>query len=87
MCWMTQDLTAYCSSMAYHDDYVEAFLTTPLNPPQRSGIYGNFRGTRNSHGFSGMACPLTKPEFHRGVKQDKIYYQDMKDNRDFNAWK
>jgi hypothetical protein len=47
----------------------------------------SIRGTRNGSGASIMTHPLTRHEFYRGIMQDKTFYQDMTDNRDFNAWK
>jgi hypothetical protein len=34
-----------------------------------------------------MAFPAAINDVHPGVKQDKIFYQDKKDEVDFNAWK
>jgi hypothetical protein len=88
MNWTPKDFKKYCSLKAYHDDYAVVCPTTSLKPSQQVGIYGNIRrGKTNGSGASSMACPLTIHEFHRGVKQDKTFYQDMKHNRDFNAWK
>jgi hypothetical protein len=72
-------LTAYCSSKAFHEEYAK-----PL-PSQNTGIYGNFRGTRNGNGSSGMACPVTIHEVHQGVKQDKMVYHNENDEK-FNEW-
>jgi hypothetical protein len=71
----------------YHDDYAAVCPTTSLRPSQRVGIYGDIRGKRNVSGASSMACPLTIHGINRGAKQDKTFYQDVKDSRDFNAWK
>jgi hypothetical protein len=81
MCWMTQDLMAYCFSKAYHDDYAEACPTSPLKPSQRAGIYNNFRGTRNGGGCSSMAFPVILHKFHQGVRQDKTVYHAENDEK------
>jgi hypothetical protein len=43
----------------------------------------NFRDTRNGSGCSSMDFPVTMHEVHLGVKQDKMFYQDEKDGKDF----
>jgi hypothetical protein len=82
MCWMTQDLMAYCASKAYHDDYAEACPTTPLMPSQRAGIFSNIRGTRNGSGASSMTSPVTIHEVDQGVKQGRMFYHVEKDGKD-----
>jgi hypothetical protein len=84
MCWMTQDLTAYCFSKSYHDYYAEACRTTPLKPSQRTGIYGNTRGTSNGSGANSMASPVTIHEVDQGIKHDKKIYHDEKDGKYFS---
>jgi hypothetical protein len=84
MSWTPNDLTGYCSSKGYHDDYAAASRPIPLNPSQRAGIYGNIRGTRNGSGISGMTCPVTLREVHQGFKKDKMFYENKKDGKDIS---
>jgi hypothetical protein len=86
MKWTSKDFKKYCSSKAYHDDYVATCPTTPLKQLQRTGIYCNFRGMRNGSGSSNMGCGVTIHEVHQGIKQDKTFGQDLRDNRDNNSW-
>jgi hypothetical protein len=87
MSWMTQDLTAYCSSKAYHDDYAEACPTTPLKPSQRAGICHNFRGKSNGSGASSISCPLTIHKFQRSINKRKTFHQNSEENKYSNTWK
>jgi hypothetical protein len=68
MCWMTQDLMAYFSSKASHDNYAEACPTTPLKPFQRSGICRNFRGKSNGSGFAYMYSGTTSTLLRLGYQ-------------------
>jgi hypothetical protein len=84
MLWTPKYFSQYCCTKAYHDDYAAVCTTTRLKLPQRTGSYGNLR---NGSGSSRMAFPAAIYEVHPGVKQDKLFNQDKKDEEDFNAWK
>jgi hypothetical protein len=82
MQWNPNDLTDYCSSKAYHDDYAEACHPIPLKSSKRAGSYCNMRGSRNGSGSSSMAHTVTMSEFHQGIKRAKTFYQVMKEDSD-----
>jgi hypothetical protein len=86
MRWTPNDLTEYCSSKAYHDDYAAASHPILLKPSRRSGSYDYLRETSHGCGVNSMTHPVTINAFHQGIKQDNTFHRNLKENKHSNTW-
>lgn len=68
------ELEDYCGSERYVADVAAG------------GTAQTTQGNGNPGGVVGTVDSLTVQEFRRGIKRDKMHYEELKDDKHFNSW-